>query len=211
MISRSRWIDSTGNFDLYEMPFRAFRDIADSLAGKISGDYSNLPLFTHNGIRSNRSAQNYLFVDFDSLSNSAAMDGKGCFEGKAKNRNILFTGNLPSTDSTRSFSISFWINNVRSDLYSRTLIFYTEKDSVGNTVIDESYQAFRKFISIEGNWALVQINIRAKNPSDKIELALQNSTLRNKKLQADNLLIVPEGTTIYRKTIAGFWRDNRLY
>jgi hypothetical protein len=211
MIAHSRRIDSTGNFDLYEMPFRAFQDIADSVADAISGDYNKLPLYAFNGIKSTRSTPNYLFVNYDSLSNSAAMDGKGCFEGRAKDRNILFTGSLPSGDSTRSFIISFWINHVSNDLYPRTRIFYTEKDSAGNTVADESFQAFRKFIAIEGNWALIEMKIAAKNTSDKIELAIQNPTLRNKALQADNLLIIPQGTSIYRKTTAGFWRNNRLY
>ena len=211
MIGRSRRIDSTGKFDLYEMPFRAFQDIADSIAVAVSEEYSDLSLYSHNGIKSTRSTANYVFVNYDSLSNSVALDGNGCFEGTAKNRNILFTGNLPSGDSTRSYIISFWLNQVRSDLYPRSQIFYTEKDSVGNTIIDQSYQAFRQFVAIMGNWALVRIKITAKNPSGKIELAIQNTTLRNETIQADNLLIISEGTAVYRKTLAGYWRNNRLY
>jgi hypothetical protein len=211
MIGRSRWIDSSGKFDLYEMPFRAFQDIADSLATAISGEYNNLPLFTCNGLKSDHSAHDYLFVNYDSLSNSAAMDGKGCFEGMAKNRNIFFTGKLPAGDSTRSYIISFWINQVRSDLYARSQIFYTEKDSIGNTVNEQSYQAFRQFNAIMGNRALVRIKITAKDPSDKIELAIQNTTLRNKIIQVDDLLIISQGTRVYRHTTDGIWRNNRLY
>jgi hypothetical protein len=212
MISRSRRIDSTGHFDLYEMPFQAFREIADSTAKAVANEYATLKLFDHTGFKSTDSVTNFRFRNFDSIINGTdAFEGSGCFQGIAKYKNEIFSGKIPAVDTSRTYVLSFWMNNVGSDLYARTVVTLTEKDSSGNSVFNENYQAFKYFTMIDGNWVLVRLKFRLKSPENTFSVSVQNKILRNKPIQIDNLLISPRDERIYYQSSHGLFRNNRYF
>jgi hypothetical protein len=211
MISRSHWIDSTGKFDLYEMPFRAFRDIADSIARAVIEEYNRPGLFDHSGFKSTDSITNFLFQSFDNTPNEASYEGPGCYQGKAKEMNEVFSGKIHAADTALTYVLSFWLNNIRSDLYARTSVILTEKDISGNVVFHKTYQASRNFTMIAGNWALVTLEFRLKSPENVFSAFVQNKTLRNKSLQIDNLLIAPRKEKIYMKSSNGLFRNNSYF
>jgi hypothetical protein len=211
MIGRSRWIDSTGKFDLYEMPFQAFQEIADSVARAVDNEYSTLSLFDHKGFKSTDSVLNFQFRNFDSLSNAAAFEGTGCYQGKAKEKNEIYSGKIPAADTARTYVLSFWMNNVRSDLYARTVVMLTETDTSGNVVFSETYQAFKNLTMIDGNWVLVRLKFRLKSQENTFSVSVQNTILRNKPLQIDNLLIAPRDEKVYFKSSHGLSRNNRYF
>ncbi len=193
------------------MPFRAFRDIADSIAGAVFQEYSNPGLFDHLGFKSTDSVVNFRFRSFDSIPNAAAFEGPGCYQGKAKEMNEIFSGKIPAADTTRTYVLSFWLNSMRSDLYARTAVILTEKDTSGNVVFHKTYQASRNFTMIAGNWALVRLEFRLKSPENVFSAVVQNKTLRNKPLQIDNLLIAPREEKIYMKSSHGLFRNNSYF
>lgn len=211
MIGRGRRIDSTGKFDLYEMPFRAFRDIADSVAGAVASEFNGPGLFDHSGFKTTDSIVNFHFSNFDSLPNSAAFEGTACYQGKAKDFNEIFSGKIPAADTSRTYVLSFWMNNVRSDLYARTVVIMTEKDTSGNVVFYETYPASKNFTMVSGNWVLVRLKFRLKSPENTFSASVQNSILRNKPLEIDNLLIAPRDEKIYYKSSHGLSRNNRYF
>jgi hypothetical protein len=211
MIGRSRRIDSTSNFDLYEMPFHAFAEIADSTARAVANEYVTLRLFDHKGFKSTDSVMNFRFRSFDSIPNPAAFEGTGCYQGKARDNNEIFSGKIPSADTARTYILSFWMNNVRGDLYARTVVILTETDTSGNVVFNETYQAFKYFTMIHGNWVLVRLKFRLKSPENTITASVKNKMLRNKPLQIDNLLIAPRDEKIYYESSHGLFRNNRYF
>jgi hypothetical protein len=211
MIGHSRWIDSTGNFDLYEMPFRAFQDIADSVARAVANEYSTLRLFDHKGFKSTDSVLNFQFRNFDSIPNAAAFEGPGCYQGKAKDNNVIFSARIPAADTARTYVLSFWMNNVRSDLYARTVVILTETDTSGNVVFNETYPASKNFTMMLGNWVLVRLKFRLRSPENIFSASIQNTILRNKPLQIDNLLIAPRDEKVYFKSSHGLSRNNRHF
>jgi hypothetical protein len=211
MIGRSKWIDSTGAFDLYEMPYGVFNAIADSITSAVSGEYAIRKLFDYQGLKSTDSLLTFRFVDYDSLPDPAAFAGAGCFHGRAGDRNELFSGWLPNCDTSQTYTLSFWLNRVRSDLYPRSQVTFMEIDSSGNAVFNESYPVSKQFVMIKGNWALVTRNFRLKDARDKIVISIQNSTLRKKPLEVDNLLIMPEKGNVYLRFSEGIRKNNRYF
>jgi hypothetical protein len=211
LINHARWIDSSGVFDIYELPFMAFYDIADSISAAAIEEYRTLKLYKHNGLQSTDSALTFRYVDFDNLSTKFTPKGTGCFEGKAKNKNIIFTGQLPAADTSLLYNVSFWMNNVKTDLYPRTRAMLTETDAKGNVINSVSFQISKQFVMIHDNQVLVEYTFKISDPAGVITLSLQNKTLRNKKLQIDNLLLRPEKSNVYLATKVGLWKNNRYY
>jgi hypothetical protein len=200
LIRHATWLDSSGAFDVYALPFRAFRDIYDSISLAAVQEYRDLKLFEHAGIKSTDSLLTYRYLYSDSL-----------FTSRAKNKNILFSGSLPNADTSLTYVFSFWMDNVRVDLYPRTKAILAEFDNQGNMIREESSEVSKHFVMIDGNRALVEYGFRFSYPAGKIRISLQNQALGRKLLRVDDLLIRPEKTNIYRQTGEGLWKNNRFY
>ena len=209
LIAHARLVDSTGNFDLYALPFGAFNDIADSIAGAAVREFKTLALFDHQGVKSSDSLLTIRFLSYDSLPNTASLSG-GCFEGRAGNKNVIFSGTLPSADTAWNYAVSFWMNQVKSDLYPRTRVTLTEQDVQGNIVFTESYQVSKYFERIYGNWVQISLKFGLKARENTLKVTLQNKTLRNKPLQVDDLLVRPENTTVYRVDNGNIQKNNGI-
>lgn len=200
LIRHATWLDSSGVFDIYALPFRAFRDIYDSVALAAVQEYRDLKLFDHAGIKSTDSTLTHHYCYTDSL-----------FTGMAKDKNILFSGPLPNADTSLTYVLSFWMDNVRTDLYPRTKAILAESDNQGNMIREESSEVSKHFVMIDGNRALVEYAFRFSHPAGRISISLQNQALGRKLLRVDDLLIRPEKTNIYRQTGEELWKNNRFY
>ncbi len=211
MIGRSRWIDSTGKFDLYDMPFEAFEHIADSISRAVDNEYVTLRLTDHMGFRTTDSVRNFVFRNFDSIPDAGAFEGGGCYLGRARDMNEIFSGRMPAADTARTYILSFWMNNVREDLYARTVVTLTETDTSGNVVFNETFQAFKYFTMIHGNWVLVRLKFRLKSGENTFSASVQNRILRNKPLRIDNLMIAPLDEKIFYRSSRGISRNNRFF
>jgi len=204
-------IDSSGTFDIYDLPFKAFQDIADSLSRLVVQEFEHPRLFEYRDIKSDDAVVTFRYLDYDSLTWEEAFAGKGCYSGKAGKKNVIFTGFIPHSDTGKLYTVSIWINNVRVDLYPRTAITITQTDPGNNVVNVETFQVFQKLVSVRDNWALVEMRFKLLHQANRISISAENRTLRNKPIDIDNLLIRPEGTSVYWKDKNGIWKNNRLY
>jgi len=211
MIAHARWIDSSGVFDIYELPFTSFKAIYDSLSIAVSQEYMDLQLFEHKGIKSTYSLLTFRHMNFDTLTNANALLGPGCFTGVSKSNNVIFTGQIPHADTNRLYIVSFWLKNVRTDLYARTRITLIQTDDHENQMNSEQFQAFQKFVMIQDDWALVEWRFKLLNPAYKITISAENQSLRKSPLSIDNLLIRPADTSVYFQGEPGIWKNNRYY
>jgi hypothetical protein len=200
LIWHAAWLDSSGVFDLYALPFRAFQDIYDSLALAAAREFREPELFGDAGMKSTDSVLTYRYLYTDSL-----------FTGVAKHKNILFSGPLPNSDTSRLYMVSFWMDNVRTDLYPRTRIILAETNEQGIITWEESSEVSKHFVMINGSRVLVEYTFRISHPAAKISISLENKSLGWKLLRVDNLLIKPEKTNLYRQTGDGIWKNNRFY
>jgi hypothetical protein len=211
LINHSIRVGSSGSFRIYHLPFSAFHDITDSLSRQTALEYSDPGLSVYRDLKSGDPLVTFRYLNYDSLTSTVALAGEGCYSGIAGKDNLIFSGFLPYADTGKVYIASFWINNIRDDLYPRTRITIAQADPLDKITTQESYQIFQKLISVMGSWALVELPFRLQHPANKIIVRLQNETLRNNILYVDDLLIRPEVTSIYRKDEQGIWKNNRLY
>jgi hypothetical protein len=90
-------------------------------------------------------------------------------------------------------------------------VILTETDTSGNVVFNETYPASKNFTMMLGNWVLVRLKFRLRSPENIFSASIQNTILRNKPLQIDNLLIAPRDEKVYFKSSHGLSRNNRHF
>jgi hypothetical protein len=210
LIRHARQVDSSGAFGIYEAPFSIFKDIADSTTKQMAIAFDSLPA-TSSGTFRMVGTNFFIFNGFDSQKHAVTFAGPGCYEGKAKDYNILFSSRISGIDTSKCLLASCWINKVGSDLYPRTRITLQEKDSLDNTLYTETWQLFKVLKQIENGWALVELPVTYRNPNNRLIISIQNTTLRNKPMQVDNLLLRYKTDTIYYTTGDTIWCNNRYY
>jgi hypothetical protein len=211
IIMKAVKVDSSGTFYLYDLPFNAFRTISDSQAIEVSLELKDSTLFEREGFFVSQNNVGWTFVDYDSLNNGIVMNGMGSFTGKAKNKNHIFNRTLPDADTVHEYRVSFWMNNISGDLYPRTIIRINEYSNKGTLLESVSYPVFKNLVTIDKDKALVEIHYRFSDPHGRLDIILNNKTLRNKPLQIDDLLIRPADMNIYRKLPNATWKNNRIY
>jgi hypothetical protein len=211
LVSHSFRIDSTEKFDLYRAPVNVFRNIYDSLCRKTLQEYTTLPLSDQQNSRSTDSVLNFIFVPYDNITSLSAYSGSGCYSGKAGDMNVVYSGTIPYGDTSSYYTASFWLKNIRTDLYPRTQVIVKQTDSIGNEVTEDAFQAFRRFVMIDGDWALVEWKFKLAKQATRLTIILTNETLRNKVLSIDNLMIRPEHTSIYMHLQGALLKNNRVY
>ncbi len=211
LIARAKQIDSLDLFGIYELPFESFSEVADSIADITKQEFKTSSLFKHQMLRSTDSMKTFVFMNFDSLSAPVSYVGEGCYSSPGKESGIVFSGNLPRADTSFRYRLSFWLNDIRSDLYARTLIRLIEKDENGIEVNNQSWQAFKAIEKIDGSWALINVEFQLKDPSDEITVIINNRLLGNKNIYIDNLLIFRDGTVNFQVSDDRIIKNNRFY
>ncbi|HLO58371.1 MAG TPA: hypothetical protein VK179_06490 [Bacteroidales bacterium] len=209
LIDHSVRIDSSGTFGIYELPFSAFSEIADSVALAVKRELSERKLFDHNGIWSTDSLLTFQYLDFDSL-DIGKHENKGCFTGKAKDRNELFKGYIPTTDTFKNITVSFWLDHISGDLYPRTRIILKEISRDGTALNIQNFVVSKQTATIQDDKALVEFTYKMSDSKNKIILIVQNKELRNKTLVIDDLLLRYKNTDVYRESANGAWKNNML-
>ncbi|HEX2394099.1 MAG TPA: hypothetical protein VHI78_02070, partial [Bacteroidales bacterium] len=211
LIRHANWIDSTGVFDIYELHPKAFKIIQDSLFSNVVREYSSVNLHKFRDIYTTYSIRNFQFLTFDSLLNDTSFFGSGCLSGKAKNRTILYTGPVPSDDTTRTYNLTFWMSNIRTDLYPRTMITINETDSLGNKVNTLNFPVSKQIMQVSGNKALIEYEFHLADNSNQLNISAQNRILRNNMIQFDNILLRPVTTDVYISDGSTIWKNNFCY
>jgi hypothetical protein len=210
LIHRAEIIDSTGNFSLYDLPFNTFKEIADSIDNAVMQEFQTIKLFEHHGTGSSDSLKTFVMQNYDSLTSKTTYFGSGSFSSMGKKSGILYSGGIPNADTSLVYNCSFWLNDVKADLYARTKVRLVERDKDGNEVYKNTWQAFRIIEKIDDSWALASLNFKLRSPENTITITIENKQLRNKPIYIDNFMINRESTTLFQISDSQVIRNNRF-
>jgi hypothetical protein len=211
LIQEASLLISTNEFDYYSLPVNAFEKIYYSNASIVAGEFSSLLLVNHGDYYLKDSTNRVVSLNYDSSKSNVALFGNGCFKGIANQRNYIFDSTLPNADTSINYTASFWLGQFRRDLSARIDVTVKEIEANGNVVSQENYQIFRKLAAIDGDWALVEWNLKLHNSSNRIQVGLRNKMLHGKSIIIDEFLIRPTSTDVYKNINGGFLKNNRYY
>ncbi len=210
LIRHAQRVDSSGAFDIYHLPFHAFLEIQDSLNKTVYKEFTDKNLFRYEACFSSDSSRSFVFLNYDRFIN-VSMYGKGCLTGKAKDRTVLYSGPIPVSDTVGTFVLSFWINDIKKDLYPRTEITISEMDSTGKQIYELNFPVFRQIVQVSQNKALIEYKFKKQELSKNITISANNTTLRNKEIEFDNFLLRPDPMNIYFDDAKYVWKNNYYY
>jgi hypothetical protein len=212
-LSHCRLWKQTPNYGVYTLQYDSLLHISENMYNLAKAQFSTKRTFAVNDLLSTDSIKTFVYDDFDKNENKNAFSGKGCFEGVFMNQNILYQGEIPNWKN-QEYTLSFWMDNFKEDLYPRTTIELAFSDSTGALYRVDYFKPGEKLKVIDNQWALIERNFNFNHKKDQIKITAWSSLTidKSKLLRIDELFIRPSSTMIYRRDMnTSITVNNRTY
>ncbi len=214
LLKKCKMIIETPRYSIYELEVSTLQHIIDNLFDDVMEESSKIKTFDIDGFKYTDSIKSFVYNGFENNLSPGCFVGNGCYEGKIKDYNVLFKGSLPDFKADTTYTISFWMDNFTTDVYPRSTVEIAFLDSTGTVYGTDYFEAGKNFCVLDGNWALIERTFQLKNKADQLTVTLWNQNIVDDKkmFRADELLIKPNGISIYKNiSINKVFKNNRTY
>lgn len=194
-LGRSTLIWENITFKLYRLDYNSvFTPSSDSVYHNIMTELTG---FSHPDSGSFTKTGNYFYYNnFDSLEQSHARYGKGCFAGNKNEENRMLNEQKLLLVSGQMYELSFWYNNSEESSNQIDVDFLIRKPGTTSDTLITSISPSRSKI-IDGDWSLVSFQFKAFYPDAKYSLRFRKDAHSHQRFYADELLIRPVESDVY--------------
>jgi hypothetical protein len=151
--------------------------------------------------------QPFYYQSFDSIDGSREIfQGKGALHGTMRDTAWLFRGTLPKG----RYTLSLWVY-VRQDMGMTHEVKIVENYRADNREVHFQHEGLRFYLrTIINGWALFEVPMEVYDADSKLGVFLLKEHV-NQPFWADEVLIKPEKTTLYRSEPGWMVRNNFWY
>ncbi len=197
LIKAAKLIFQDENIELRKLPIYKLADLSKNYYSDIKTKFGNADLFNRNQYTTTDSVSIFVHKDFNESESEITYEGAGAIQYPAQHWENIFDETI-KVKAGKKLKVSFWMYNYKQDGYLRTVIEVTQRNSETKELNNYFYSdAHRHIKGFQGDWALIEFDIETKDNDEQISIALRNSTLTNKTLIVDELLIREAGVDIY--------------
>lgn len=213
MLSKCTKIKETPLFNLYELKLEELNNKYKKLYANTVNRLNSNKTYSIEGFNYTDSIKTFIYEGFEDNPNRHSFVGKGCYEGRLKEFNVLYNDTVANFSTEQEYTVSFWLNNYTEDLYPRTYCIIEGYGAEGSYNRLE-FPMWYNMKLIDSDHALIEHKLNIKNASDHLVITIfHNDFSSDKKMfQLDELMIRPSKDTIYR--VGGTQSvmfNNRLY
>ena len=196
---------------LYRLPLETIRDRVrkeQMTALQESGDST---LIAHGDFWSTDTVLNFVYKSFNKNKTPNAYAGTGSFIDTGFPSTTIFEELLPDAKAGNRYSIRYWYR-IREDLKALAIVDVDEINTqTGKSVARKGYRLSKSVEYMDGEWALIVHNYQLKNATNRLRVSLGHPKLADQKIEVDELLIIPEGTQVYRRNDMEIWKGIRKF
>jgi hypothetical protein len=201
-------IKKTPTYNVYQMDVNTLQHLSANLFNDIENELSKSKTFEMDGFKYSDSVKSFIYNGFENNAFPNCFVGKGCYQGKIKDYNVLYKGVLPSCLKDSTYIVSFWMDKFTTDLFPRSTIELTFTDSTGLAYGADYFSVLDK------NWALIERRFMLRNCKDQLTITVWNKNFvaDNVLLRVDELLIKPLSTNLYKVVAKNrILKNNRVF
>lgn len=213
LLQGSRMIYRDRELELYAMPLTTFEDRLDTRKNTIRRqlDGADTLLHAHNGAWQTDSLSDWIYLPFDTAAAEMTYLGDGAFTGPMREKNIIYDGPHPATDSNELL-LSLWMY-IDRDLYTRSDVLLEEYDPATGEVVQSAGNAAWRWIWLfdSNGWAMLEFPFTPQRSDTHLRWSFRNERLGDQPLILDELFIRPTGLDVYRRDGDKIWMNNRHF
>jgi hypothetical protein len=117
-----------------------------------------------------------------------------------------------AVDAPLTLLVSFWVRDIGEDLHGRTLVIVSVHDRPESTSSGAESFVGDHVVMLRDGWGLVETAVTVRPGASTVRVQLHNPEMRRRdRLTVDELLVRPEGTTVWGKAANTIIKNNRRY
>jgi len=212
VLSRSELLDASREYGIYRLRYEELANLWKMKRDEAVQVYNAAKKYPQGNYLSTDSVMRFLKVDYDTAASRYAFNGSGGFNTPANRYSDLYVGNIPNLIPDSTYSVSFWMRNYAKDINPRVSFSIDCFDSAWqyNGGIYSTIKDYAK--RIEGDWMLVEGNVRFKHRNDLLKVTVWSEHLMKKdSLEFDDLLARPLGVDVYQERPGKLYKNNRHF
>ncbi|MCF8368766.1 MAG: hypothetical protein K9G76_06960 [Bacteroidales bacterium] len=196
LLDRAKYLYSNDQFAIYEIsPERLFENTAPSEISHFNAVAGKL-ISRDNFLVSDSSW--FYFNDFEHYSSPVLFNGEGTFQGKKREDTPLIEFGPGTFNLNQEYTVSAWMYNGQQDALNFWFrLFVEEYDETEDKYYSNFVLPEQSYV-IDGDWSLVEIDFKIKNPENKVFVKLLGKSIDKKDFYLDDLLIRNKKTEVYR-------------
>jgi hypothetical protein len=223
LFSHCKKITAGPKFGVYELSYETLEGLSKEMAGNAETELGvlqhktdkGLPerLWEHNGMLSTDSLLTFAYKGYDETIGTSPKEGKGCYENLYRDFNSLYYDTIPNWKDVE-YTYSFWMDDFTTDLYPRGVIEVAYLNEDGTAYGSDFSRLDLRMRLVDGKWGLIEGSFHLKSARDKVKITVWTDTYLDPdiKFRADELLIRPTATRVYKNTEPGrITVNNRTY
>ncbi len=196
---------------LYRLPLQIIRDRVREEQVAAVRESRDTTLIAHGDFWSTDSIANFVYKDFAENQTPDAYAGSGSFVKTGYPAAIIFEELLPYPKAGNRYSIRYWYR-IGEDLKALAIADIDEINTqTGKSVARKGYRLSKSVEYMDGEWALIAHTYELKNATNRLRVSLGHPKLAEQKIEVDELLIIPEGTQVYRRNEVEVWKGIRKF
>lgn len=200
ILSECKRLTTTRSFDVYELDLEALNQRCDGLYSNAIKQMNSGKTFIIDGFQYTDSVKTFVYNGFEDRPNINSLKGKGCFEAKFKDYNVVFNDFIPNFKGEREYTVSFWMQNYTSDMFPRTTCVIEGIDSAGKSYNRNEFIVWQKTAIVDSGNALIEATINIKNKKDHLAITMWHYEITDERKMfcLDELFIRPTNETVYK-------------
>jgi len=196
---------------LYRLPLQTIRNRVKETQIEAVKESRDSLLYAHGEFWSTDSIPNFHYKNFDENKTTDPYAGTGSFTDFGFPNTIIFEDKLPHAKAGDRYSIRYW-SRIGEDMQVLLIASIDEiNPKTGKSVARKNYRLSKSIEYMDGDWALMVHSYKIKNPNHQLRISLGHPKLARKKIQIDELLIIPEGEQVYRHNKEEVWKGIRKF
>jgi hypothetical protein len=213
LLSKCKKINQTPSFGIYQLSCSTLNSISEKLYANTLAITKRKKTFNIDGFEYTDSLKTFVYNVYYEKQGSIGAHKKN-YSGMLKDANLIFFDTLPNFKKEQEYTVSFWIDNFKEDLYPRTMCLIECIDSVGISKNRNLFAIWSALKVCDGNKALIENTIPIKNKSDKVAITIFHYDIFNdrKLFNIHELLIKPKKDSIFKiNNEHDIMWNNRIY
>ena len=196
---------------LYRLSLQTIRDRVKSEQIQVIKESRDSSLHFLGDFWSTDSIRNFVYRNFDENLTSTAYNGKGSFIGSGFPASTIFEDTIPNASNGDYIHIQYW-QRIVEDLQALLIVEVEEFDNqTKNRIHKKGFRVSKSIEYMDSDWALIKLTYPLKKADSTLKISMANPKLKGKKIEIDELLIIPNGKQIYRKNEREVWKGIRRF
>jgi hypothetical protein len=202
----------TPHFSLYELAYDSVLALKSNPYESIKAEIQHNRLYAHAHFFTSQPLRDFITDTAEQPNNlNEYILAEKTYTDKYRSSAWIYHREIPAFEPEKEFILSFWVNNLNTDLAMRSRLQIEIRDQWDNghdLIFADLHRVAKAF---DGEWVLIEQSFRLQHENHMIRWRIRNKDLFTESYDIKHIMIRPVHTNVYQQGDKWLMKNNRFY